>query len=108
MKAELDGLKGLVMKLQKSLDEVRKPIPKVSQRAVTSQNAAERLPGANRAPTAPKRLSKGEVTNRLKELTADPQKLTKAERERINQFYDGGQRDLGLIKNIEGLKSLFQ
>lgn len=110
MKAELSRQfealkKSFDDRLAAAIADLRKPGLKVGQRAVTGQNAAERVPSVL---TQPKRLTKSELTNRLKELTADPQKLTKAERERINQFYDGGQRDLSLIKNIEGLKSLFQ
>jgi len=107
MKSELTKMFG---ELKKSMDDKLAAAlrPRVGQRAVTGQNAAERLPNGNRPAAPAKRLSKAELTKRLSELTGDPAKLSKAERERITQFYDGGQRNLDLLKNIDGLKGLFQ
>lgn len=103
----IEALGAELKKAQAEIQTLKKSNgPRVTQRAVTGQNATERL-GADANPKPRKTLNKSELTKTLTDLTKDPAKLTKAEREKINDFYNGGQKDYALLKNIEGLKSLF-
>lgn len=108
MKSEVAKLTALVKKSTAELETLRKSVaeakkPKVTPRAVNGNNAAERLTPEQLRPTG-RVLTKAEITKQLSRLTQDPTKLSKSDRDSINEYYNGGGKDLSLLVNIEGLK----
>jgi len=106
MKSEIANLKAVCIDLKKSLEDSRKPTPRVGQKAVTGANAAARL-GTAAAPAKP--LNKAELHAKLVALCRDPDqsKLSKHERDLINDYYNRGQQNPALLQTITGLAGLF-
>jgi hypothetical protein len=106
MKSELTRLGTELKKSQAEIVDLKKSRPRVSQNAVTGANATERLGAAAVAARTKRNPDRATLTKALSDL-AKNEKTNRIDREKINDFYNGGQKNLDLLKGIDGLKSLF-